>query len=208
MLSGPSRADRALDAFERRNWKQARRLFEQAGKSRRAGGDYHLGLLYWRGLGGARDAVAAVACFARAAEQGHVAAQTAFGVALRAGVGIARNEPAAADCFRNAAAAGDCEAMVQLAAMSEPSEARTLLRRAADHGHGTAMAALAELVMPADPVKALTWLYVDVALTGDEAALKRAHALAREMTGAEIAAAQKAGRARAKSMALRLKGKQ
>ncbi len=208
MFSGPSRADRALDAFERRTWKSARRLFEQVGKSRRAGGDYHLGLLYWRGLGGPRDAAAAVACFARAAGHGHVAAQTAFGVALRSGVGIAKNEPAAADCFRNAAAAGDSEAMVQLAAMSEPGEARALLRRAADQGHGTAMAALAELVMRADPVKALTWLYVDVALTGDETALKRAHALAREMTGAEIAAAQKSGRARAKSLQTRLKGKQ
>ena len=45
--------DRGLDTFERHDWKQARRLLEEANKeSSRAIGCYHLRLLYWRGLGG------------------------------------------------------------------------------------------------------------------------------------------------------------
>lgn len=203
-----ARADRGLDAFQRRSWKSARRLFELAGAKRRASGDYHLGVLYWRGLGGPRDLSAAVACFQSAAAQGHAAAQTAFGVALRSGVGVEKNNEAALAQYRLAAGAGDCDAMVQLATMHDPAEARHWLQRAAELGHGPAMLLLSDMLMRGDPVEALAWLYADVAVTGDETALQRAHALAREMTGAEIAAAQKTGRSYAKSIQTRLKGKE
>jgi hypothetical protein len=49
-------------------------------------------------------------------------------------------------------------------------------------------------------VEALSWLYAGVALSGNDAARKRAKALAREMTAAEIDAAQKAGRVYAKDI--------
>jgi TPR repeat protein len=50
---GASKLDRGLDAFERREWKRARKLLEEAQQEDgRANGFYHLGVLYWRGLGG------------------------------------------------------------------------------------------------------------------------------------------------------------
>ncbi len=206
-LSGPSRLDRALDAFARRDWRTARRLLEKASpQERRAAGDYHLGLLNWRGLGGKRDAAAAVACFQRAAEHGHAAAQTAYGIALRSGIGVEKDDDAAIACFRSAIGAGDGDAMVELAAMSPAEEAHRLLQRAAEMGHPPAMARFADLLMASNPKKALKWLYADVALSGDEGARQRAASLAREMRADEIDAAQRAGRAYARTIERRLKG--
>lgn len=206
-FGGQSRLDRALDAFSRRSWREARRLFEQCTPTqRRASGDYHLGLLYWRGLGGKRDQAIAVECFARAAEQGHAAAQTAYGVALRSGVGVKQDDDAALGCFRSAAGAGNCDAMVHLAATSEPGHARRLLLRASELGHPPAMCKLADVLMGEDPVEALAWLYTAVALSGDEDARKRAARLASEMTADEIGTAQRAGRVQAKAIERKLKG--
>lgn len=205
--AGASRLDRALDAFTRRDWRNARRLLEKANaQERRAAGDYHLGLLYWRGLGGKRDTVAAAAFFQRAAEQGHAAAQTAYGIALRSGVGVERDDDAAIACFRSAVGAGDGDAMVELASMSAPEEAHRLLQRAAELGHPPAMRRFADTLMAANPKKALKWLYADVALSGDEQARQRAASLAREMRPDEIDAAQRAGRAHARTVERRLKG--
>lgn len=201
MFGGGSALDRGLDAFARRDWNRARRLLEQAMEhEERANGHYHLGQLYWRGLGGDKDVRAAVDCFARAAEMGHAAAQTAYGVALRAGVGVAADEAAAFEQFRAAAGAGDAEAMTQLALMSEPEDARRLLTRAADMGHGHAMSRMADLLMERRPVEALAWLYAAVALRADENARQRASLLAQELTAEQIARAQKTGRAYVKDI--------
>jgi TPR repeat protein len=206
MFSRKSLAERGLDAFGRRSWKAARRRFEELGHGRRAGEDYHLGLLYWRGLGGDRDAKAAAACFQRAAEQGHAAAQTAFALALRAGVGAPRDAAAAASLFRMAAAAGNCDAMVELAAMSGPEEAKRLLRRAAERGHPAAMRQLADKLMRDDPVGALALLYAEATMTGADEPRNRATKLAVEMKPAEITAAQRNGRALAEQAVKRLRG--
>lgn len=187
--------DRGLDAFEKRNWRQARRLLEGAVKSEeRAVGSYHLGLLYWRGLGGVVDKNAAADQFARAAKLGHPGAQTAFGIALRSGIGVVKDNDAARAQFRAAAGAGDCEAMVQLATMSDPEEHRRWLKRASELGHAKAMRHYADLLMREDACEALAWLYAATALSGDDAPRDRAAALAREMDAHEISEAQKRGR--------------
>lgn len=204
---GASKLDRALDAFERRDWRRARRLLEQTGpQDRRAAHDYYLGVLYWRGLGGKRDAEAAAACFARAAESRLPAAETAYGIALRSGVGVEKDSERAREAFRSAAGAGDRDAMVQLATMSEPPDARRWLLRAAELGHAPAMRHLSDMIMTEEPIEALTWLYASVALSADEAARKRAGALAHQMTAAEIDAAQRAGRVYAKDILQRARG--
>lgn len=200
----PRKLDKGLDAFERRAWKRARRLLEEAmAEEERATGHYYLGLLYWRGLGGERNVAAAVDCFARAADDGHPGAQTAYGIALRSGVGAIRNDDEARRQFRAAAGAGDGEAMVQLASMSEPDDARYWLLRASELGYPPAMLHLADMVMRYDPVDALAWLYANVALSGSEDARERAKALAKQMTAAEIDAAQKAGRLYVRDVAQR-----
>ncbi len=199
--------DRGLEAFERRDWKRARHLLEAARKeSERAIGSYHLGLLYWRGLGGPINKSGAVDLFARAAADGFPRAQTAYGIALRSGVGIAQNIDKARQQFRAAAGAGDGEAMVQIAFMSEPEESLRWLTRASDTGYPPAMCHLADVLMQRDPVEALSWLCASVALSGDDEARKRAAALAEEMSAAEIEQAQKIGRRFAKDFKARAEG--
>jgi TPR repeat protein len=208
LFGGTPKLDRALDAFERRDWRHSRRVLESMPvEKRRAAGDYHLGILYWRGLGGKRNAARAVECFERAAGAGHPAAETAYGIALRSGFGAPKDNEHARSLFRSAAGAGDRDAMVQLATMSEVDEARRWLLRASELGHAGAMLHLADMLMRDDPVEALTWLYASVALSGNEAARKRGAALAREMTAAEIDAAQKAGRVYARDIQQRVRGK-
>ncbi len=201
-----SKLDRGLDAFERGEWKRARRLLEDAlAEEDRAVGRYRLGLLYWRGLGGGADKAAAAACFARAADDGLPGAQTAYGVALRAGVGVAKDVERAREQFRAAAGAQDGEAMVQLASLSDPEEARYWLLRGAENGYAPAMLHLADLLMERDPIDALAWLYAAVSLAGDDAARKRAAALACELTAKEIEEAQKTGRLYTKEIQQRRK---
>lgn len=203
-MTPAAKLDRALDAFDRRDWRRARRMLEEAlEESPRAAGFYQLGLLYWRGLGGPVNKAAASDCFKRAGEDGHPAAQTAYGIALRSGVGVAKDSDAARAQFRSAAGAGDREAMVQFAAMCEPDEARRWLLRAAEQGYAPAMRRLADMLMNDEPIDALSWLYASVVLSGDDAARKRAGALAEELNAAEIEAAQKTGRAYAKDIAQR-----
>jgi uncharacterized protein len=201
MFSSRSALDQGLDAFERRDWKRARRRLEEALQhEERAIGRYHLGLLYWRGLGGAREIEAAVDCFSRAAERGLPAAQTAYAMALRSGVGVAADEEAARALFREAAGAGDCAAMVELAGMSEPDDARYWMLRASELGHTPAMEQYADMLMARDPTEALAWLYAAAAVSGADAPRKRAASLAREMSAKEIDAAQKGGRAYARQI--------
>jgi TPR repeat protein len=208
MFRRVSRLDRGLDAFERREWRRARRLLEESLQEEdRAIGHYHVGLLYWRGLGCRPNKPIAVEHFARAAEDGLPGAQTAYGIALRSGVGVATDLELARDQFRAAAGAQDGEAMVQLASLSDPEEAHYWLLRASENGYTPAMAHLADAIMARDPVEALSWLYADVTLSGDAAARKRAAALARELTAKEISAAQKTGRLYAKEIQQRTRGR-
>jgi TPR repeat protein len=207
MFAVRSQLDKGLDAFERGEWKRSRRLLEQALQAEpRPSGFYHLGLLYWRGLGGASDKAAAVDCFERGAEFGHPGAQTAYGIALRSGVGAVKNNEEAYSQFRSAAGGGDREAMVQLATMSEPEDARRWLMRAAELGYAPAMMHLSDMLMNRDPVEALSWLYAAVTLSACDAARKRAAALAKEMSAKEIDHAQRLGREYAREIRDRTQG--
>jgi len=200
-MFGGSKLDRGLASFEKQEWKRARRLLEDALQDDpRPTGFHHLGVLYWRGLGGPVEKQAAVECFERAADLGHVGAETAYGIALRSGVGVPKDDEKARALFRSAAGGGDRDAMIELATMSEPEDARRWLLRAAELGHAPAMVRLSDTLMHKNPVEALSWLYAGVALSGDDIARKRARELAREMTAAEIDAAQKAGRVYAKDI--------
>lgn len=190
-----SALDRGLEAFAQRDWKGARRLLNQVSPERQSPqGDYALGLLYWRGLGGPRDLTRAAEHFARAAADGHVAAQTAYGIALSAGVGVARDEEEARRLFRAAAAGDDMDAILHLASLSEGEEAEHWLKRAADMGHPGAMRVLSDILVETAPVEALSWLYASSSLLNDDAARRRAIALAEELSADQVEAARRIGR--------------
>lgn len=192
---GKSDLDKGLEAFQAKLWKRARKhLEEAAGEQPTASGDYHLGLLFWRGLGGDRDAHAAAKLFERAALHGHVAAQTAYGVALRSGIGVRKDVEEARKLFRSAAGGDDLEAMLQLSTLCEGEEQIRWLTRASEMGHPGAMRALAELILADQPVEALSWLYASAAIAPTEEGRKRAAELAAEMSAEEIDTAQKTGR--------------
>lgn len=208
MFGGRSKLDKGLDAFEKREWKRSRKLLEDALQDEpRPAGLYHLGLMYWRGLGGQIDKVAAADCFQRGSEFGHPGAQTAYGILLRSGATGVKNDEAALAQFRSAAGGGDREAMVQIAAMSEPEDARRWLTRASELGYAPAMAQLSDLLMERDPVEALSWLYAAVTLGADDRARKRAAALAAEMSAKEIEQAQKYGREYAREIRDKTQGR-
>jgi TPR repeat protein len=208
MFGSRSKLDKGLDAFEKSEWKRSRKLLEEALQDEpRPAGFYHLGVMYWRGLGGAVDKNAAADCFGRGSEFGHPGAQTAYGIALRSGVGIAKDNEAARTQFRSAAGAGDREAMVQLATMSEPDDARRWLMRASELGYAPAMRHLSDMLMKRDPIEALSWLYAAVTLAADDAARKRAAALATEMSAKEIEQAQKFGREYAREIRDKTQGR-
>ena len=208
MFGGRSKLDKGLDAFEKSEWKRARKLLEDALQDEpRPAGFYHLGLLYWRGLGGDVDKAAGADCFERGAEFGHPGAQTAYGIALRTGVGVVKNNETALTQFRSAAGGGDREAMVQIATMSEPDDAHRWLMRASELGYAPAMTHLSDMLMKRDPVEALSWLYAAVTLAADDAARTRAAALAAEMSAKEIEQAQKLGRDYAREIRDRTQGR-
>lgn len=208
MFGGRSKLDRGLDAFEKCEWKRSRKLLEDALQDEpRPAGLYHLGLMYWRGLGGQIDKVAAADCFQRGSEFGHPGAQTAYGILLRSGATGVKNDEAALAQFRSAAGGGDREAMVQIAAMSEPEDARRWLTRASELGYAPAMVHLSDLLMERDPVEALSWLYAAVTLGADETARKRAAALAAEMSAKEIEQAQRYGREYAREIRDKTQGR-
>lgn len=208
MFGGRSKLDKGLDAFEKSEWKRSRKLLEEALQDEpRPSGFYHLGVMYWRGLGGPVDKNAAVECFGHGAEFGHPGAQTAYGIALRSGVGVSKNDDLAMTQFRSAAGGGDREAMVQIATMSEPDDARRWLMRASELGYAPAMLHLSDFLMKRDPVEALSWLYAAVTLGADDAARKRAAALAAEMSAKEIEEAQKIGREHAREIKDRIKAR-
>jgi len=208
MFGSRSKLDKGLDAFEKSEWKKSRKLLEEALQDEpRPAGFYHLGVMYWRGLGGAVDKNAAVECFARGSEFGHPGAQSAYGIALRSGVGVAKDNEAARTQFRSAAGAGDREAMVQLATMSEPEDARRWLMRASELGYAPAMRHLSDMLMQRDPIDALSWLYAAVTVAADDTARKRAAALAAEMSAKEIEQAQKFGREYAREIRDKTQGR-
>ncbi len=184
----------ALAAFDKGRWKEARKLLAPFVEQSRPLAAYRAGVLLWRGLGGPQDRSGAVTLFKVAADSGSIEALDALGVAFRSGHGVAQDLEGARALFKAAADQGYGPALINLATMSEPVEARLLMRRAAEAGEPLAMLHLSDMLERDAPDEALAWLYAACALTGDEAAAKRAKALARDLPAREIEAAHRRGR--------------
>ncbi|MET0181893.1 MAG: hypothetical protein ABW199_03305 [Caulobacterales bacterium] len=205
MFRARSALDAGLDAFKKRSWKRARKHLEDAALAGERSAEYHFGLLLWRGLGGAQDREGAVYWFRRAAAQELPAAQDALGAALRSGMGAAQDREEAWRLFKLASERGYAPAMANLATMCDPVDARRWMIRAAQTGHEPSMLNLSDLIEQEEPIEALAWLYCAASVKGNETAAMRAKKLARTLSAAGIAIAQKRGRTLAKDVKAALK---
>jgi uncharacterized protein len=169
----------------------------------------HLGVLYERGLGVARDFGAAALWFRLAARQGLAAAENNLGASYQFGRGVSRDLAAAAHWYRLAADAGDAAAESNLAVLyatgagvpRNPALALDLLRRAAVRGHRGAVSNLAHaldggIAGARDPVAAYFWYSIAARLAADAAgratAIQAGDRLAGEIAPARLAAARAA----------------
>jgi TPR repeat protein len=171
-LAAPTRADveDGLAAAARGDYATALKEWLPLAKQGNADAQYNLGKLYWRGLGVPKDDVEAVKWYHRSAEQGHPEAQVILGRLYFAGAGVPQHYGEAMKWLRKAAEQGHPEAQFELGLKYE-------------NGHGTEM----------DLVQAHMWYNLSVALGGEGAAIQR-HALAKKMTPAQVAKAQRLAR--------------
>lgn len=175
----------------------ARRAFEAAADRGEAEGFYELGCLYWYGYGVERSQEKAAALFALAAEQNHASAQYQLALAL-----WPRDRIESERWLVRAAEQEHAPAMTRLAEIfgdRDPPVARALLARAAAQGYAPAMIGFGHVLISGmggrpDQVEGVGWLYAAAALSGDRDAEHDMRALARTMSGRDIAAAQKRGK--------------
>jgi TPR repeat protein len=174
-----------------------------------ADAQFTLAVLYLSGLGtgGPEDMAEAANWFRRAAEQGHVAAQSKLGEMYAAGKGVQQSDRDAVNWYRRAAEQGSADAQFELAAMYSDGtgvlqnhlDAANWYRRAAQKGHAGAMSMLALKYtrgegVQKDYVRAHMW--IDLAAEagdGPTAVLQRV-TISGEMTPSQIAEAQRLAR--------------
>ncbi len=162
-----------------------------------------LGVMHGGGYGVPQDDVEAANWLRTAAEQGLPEAQTLLGVMYAKGQGVTQNDVRAAIWFRKAADQDHAAAQSNLGLMyaegrgvtQDDAEAAAWFRKAADRGLAEARTILGLIYVKGQGVAqnyvfAHMWLNL-AAAQGDAAALSKRDQLARMMTPAQIAEAQR-----------------
>lgn len=106
--------DRAMAAYEARDYRRARSLFLGLADQSSAVAETMLGAIYARGQGVTPDPATAAGYWLRAASRGYAPAQLAFARALANGAGVSR-DPGAAWVWASLAARGADVAVAQSA---------------------------------------------------------------------------------------------
>ena len=171
-LAVPAWADfqAGMDANNRRDYATALREWRPLAEQGDALAQYNLGVLYRKGRGVPQDDVQARQWYAKAAAQGQAKAQFNLGTLYFNGEGVPKDYPQALRWFRLAADQGEAVAQTKIAIMY-------------DEGQGVSQ----------DIVQAYKW-YSLAATNGDKPAAELRDALAKQMTPAQIAEAQKLAR--------------
>ena len=162
--------DKGFGAYDRGDYATALKEFRQLAEQGNASAQAQLGIMYYKGQGVPQDYVAAVSWYLKAAEQGNVVAQNNLGTMYATGEGVPKDYAAAAKWFRKAAEQGNAKAQNSLGAMY-------------DEGKG----------IPQDYVQAHKWWNL-AASQGHKNAIKGRDMVAKWMTPAQIAEAQKLAR--------------
>ena len=171
-LTAPARAgiDEGLAAYERGDYATALQEWAPLANQGDAEAQYFLGHMYAEGQGVPRQYGKAAVWFRQAAEQGNGHGQFALGYLYDKGIGVAQDDAEAARWYRKSAEQGITVAQNNLGFMYE-------------HGRG----------VPQDYVRAYLWYDLSVSLPGVDRskAVRNLDEIARKMTPAEIAEAQR-----------------
>ena len=159
-----------VDAYNRGDYATALREWQPFAGQGDALAQYNLGVLYRKGRGVPQDDVQARQWYEKAAAQGQAKAQYNLGTLYLNGGGVPKDYQQALRWFRLAADQGEALAQTKIAIMY-------------DEGQG----------VPQDFVQAHKW-YNLAAVNGDKPAAELRDALAKQMTPAQIAEAQKLAR--------------
>jgi len=168
-LAVPAWADfqAGMKAHDREDYATAVREWQPLAEQGDALAQFNLGILYHKGRGVPQDDAQARKWYAKAAAQGLVKAQFSLGTLYFNGEGGSKDYQQALHWFREAADHGEALAQTKLAIMY-------------DDGEG----------VPQDKVQAYKWFSL-AATNGDKPAPMLRDLLAKEMTPAQIAKAQK-----------------
>ncbi|MDH3560573.1 MAG: sel1 repeat family protein, partial [Gammaproteobacteria bacterium] len=153
-----------------------------------------------------QDSATAIRWYRLAAQQDDIEAQLRLGQIYNEGIGVAQDGNEAVNWFRQAAMQGDAEAQFKLGVMykngvgvpQDMAEAARWYRAAAEQGYAKAQNNLGYMYgtgngVPQDYVLAHLW-YNQAGANGIELGIKNRDKLAREMTSAQIAMAQRLAR--------------
>jgi len=158
-----------LAAGQRGDYATALRLLKPLAEQGDARAQNLLGFMYADGKGVPQDDAEAMKWYRKAAEQGHTIAQLNLGIMYDAGLGVTQDN----------------------------AEAMKWIRKAAEQGFAAAQVYLGQLYakgrrgVPQDLVQAHLWYNLAAAITGNKDAVEYRDSLARRMTPAEIAEAQR-----------------
>ena len=118
VLPAPALADsfdKGMAAYEAKNFKKARAVFSELANAGHPKAQYWLGAMNEFGLGGAVDRAAALKWYSSSAKEENSDAQYALGEKLLTGNGIDSNPAEAVSWWRKAASHGHLTALLQLA---------------------------------------------------------------------------------------------
>jgi TPR repeat protein len=159
--------DKGMDALKRHDFEAALHEWQPLAARGHADAQYQIGNLHEYGRGVPQSDGEAVKKYTSAANQGHAAAQYRLGILYDNGWGVAQNDFEAVQWYRMAAESGHDYAQFDLALMYA-------------HGTGTQQ----------DYVQAYMWMSMAIA-QGNNHMVKHRVAIARDMTPAQIARAQR-----------------
>ncbi len=165
VLAGPF--EDAVSAYNRGDFPTAFQLFRQLSDQGHADAQYNIGVMYRKGLGVPRNDAEAAKWYRKAADQGDASAQYNIGVMYAKGLGVTRDDAEAAKWYRKAADQADASAQYNLGIM---------------YANG--------LGVPQDDAEAHKWFNLSAA-QGNETGRKYREIIAKKMTPAQIAEAQK-----------------
>jgi TPR repeat protein len=182
---------------------QEARLPELPRNPTKAEDQYELGRRMEHGLGLQANLKKAMEWYAKAAEQGHPAAQARLGQAYEEGSGVKRDTEEALKWFRKAAEQGHADSQNHLGFLHfvgrrvahDDQQAERWFRKAAEQGHAEAQSYLGIMLadkssLPADYIQAHMWLQLSEEGGYGLAAMQRED-IERRMTSTQIEEAKR-----------------